>query len=322
MKSNTFLAAFAAAFIALAITAEAMAQQTAPLSRRAQVVLYDGPNFTGRSVRIQAGEDGSNLTNLNFNDRASSMRVLGNWEVCEHVNFDGACQRFNSDVANLGGFNDRISSVRVLATIPPPSRPTPVLLPRSGLQLYDNAGYSGQTFDAGSDVNNLSNTGFNDRTGSLVMAENETWQVCSDANYRGLCRSFSEPVADLTAVGLNNNISSMRRIGSPPIPGRPIVPPGGGLTQLSGETRGENGVGFFAIPRANGSAIDHCERSLSQTCGDTGADAVCRMAGYREASYYSILPPSQYGGTVHVGDGTQCRGRNCGAIINLLCTSD
>jgi hypothetical protein len=325
MRHFRYLAVLAAGFLALSIGAESLAQ-IEPLSRRAEIVLFDGPNFTGTNVTIRAGEDGSNLVNRRFNDRASSMRVLGTWEVCEHIRFEGTCRRFNGDVRNLGAFNDQISSVRVVSGNTGPSRPTipalPNETPRSGVHLYDNPNFNGQRHDVPVDNSNLQRTGFNDRAGSLVVAPGETWQVCVDSNYRSLCRQFSDSVADLNAFGLNNNISSLRRVGGPVTPGRPTVPPSNGFTNLTGETEGVNGVGFFSIPRANGTVVDHCERSLSGTCGDTGADAVCRMAGYREATFYNILPASQFGGTVHIGDGTACRGRNCGAIVNLLCVSN
>ena len=329
MFTKFFCALLFGASLALGSMSSALAQAQ-PLSRIATIVLYDGPNFTGQSVTIEANQDGSNLVNLGFNDRASSMRVLGDWEVCRDINFGGQCTRYNRDSVLYGPWDNQISSVRILRPNTP-TRPTvpggsqqPVDAPRTGLRLFDGPGFFGQRYDAATDVSDLNRTGFNDRAESLAMARGEVWEVCMDSNYRSQCRTFSEPIANLGDYNFGNTISSMRRLrGGPTTPQRPVVPGGGGYnTQISGETRGEAGVGFFAIPRANGSAIDHCERSSGRSCGDTGADAICRSSGYREAAYYTVANARQYGGTTHVGDGAQCRGGNCGAVINLLCTSN
>jgi len=313
----------------LAIVSGTSYAQTSSASRIAEITLYDGARFNGQSITIRAGEDGSNLVRLGFNDRTTSMRVTGNWEACRDINFGGECTRYSSDTVLYGPLDNQISSVRLLVPNTP-TRPTvpgggsqPVDAPRTGLRLFDGPGFFGQRYDAATDVSDLNRTGFNDRAESLAMARGEVWEVCMDSNYRSQCRTFSEPVANLGDYNFGNTISSMRRLrGGPTTPQRPVVPGGGFNAQISGETRGEAGVGFFAIPRANGSAVDHCERSSGRACGDTGADAICRMSGYREAVYYTVANARQYGGTRHISDGAQCRGGNCGAVINLLCTSN
>ena len=152
----------------LGIVGVAEAQTTQQLSIVPQITLYEHENFRGQSVTIRAGDDGSNLINYNFNDRVSSFRLSGIWEVCTDINFGGECQRYNSDAPRVGSRNDQISSVRMLIPRTPAIRPVP----------------------------------------------------------------------------------------------RPV--------SITGETQGANGVGFFAVPRANGNAIDHCEISGTFTCGDSG----------------------------------------------------
>lgn len=332
MNSYKCIAIGAVAVFAAAGGGSAYAQPS-QLSQRAQIELYDGPNYSGQRVTVRAGEDGSNLVSLGFNDRASSLRVTGDWEVCYHVNYGGQCRRFSMDAASLGNFDNQISSVRILVPNNP-GRPTvppnlPPDAPRTGIRLYDGANYSGQRFDAATDETDLSRNGFNDRASSLVMARGESWEVCMDARFRSQCRTFSDAVANLADYGFDDRISSLRRVGGGPVtPGRPTVPPGGGggggngLTQITGQTQGANGAGFFPIPRANGAAIDHCARSRDYNCGDSGADAICRMSGYREAIHYTLVDPRRYGGTVHIEDGIQCSGGNCRAIVDLLCTNN
>jgi len=57
------------------------------------------------------------LRNTRLNDRISSIRIRGPWEVCTDAYFRGQCQVIREDVWNLEQWrlNDRISSMRPLA---------------------------------------------------------------------------------------------------------------------------------------------------------------------------------------------------------------
>lgn len=78
---------------------------------RSSIVVYENANFRGAS-REFTSED-RNLGRTPFNDRISSMRVQGRWEVCTDAEFRGRCRIVEGDVRNLnGGFNDSISSLR------------------------------------------------------------------------------------------------------------------------------------------------------------------------------------------------------------------
>jgi hypothetical protein len=75
---------------------------------------YVDADYRGDSLCMNAGE---NLRNPGdrFNDRFSSIRVLGRARVVvyENENFGGARKTFSRDVSNLGDFNDKISSIEV-----------------------------------------------------------------------------------------------------------------------------------------------------------------------------------------------------------------
>lgn len=78
---------------------------------RSSITVYDDANFRGAS-REFTSED-RNLGRTPFNDRISSMRVEGRWEVCTDAEFRGRCRIVEGDVRFLnGGFNDNISSLR------------------------------------------------------------------------------------------------------------------------------------------------------------------------------------------------------------------
>ena len=97
---------------ALAVAAVALSAQAVA----AEVIFYEREGFGGRSYTTQ--KQIGNLERFGFNDRASSVIVLGErwerWEVCDEVRFQGRCVvlrpgRYPSLAAM--GMNDRASSV-------------------------------------------------------------------------------------------------------------------------------------------------------------------------------------------------------------------
>jgi hypothetical protein len=81
-----------------------------------RVVIYEGPNFSGRSYTVNSDYIG-NLDGTGFNDRASSLRVeRGYWMFCTDANLQGDCRTFGpGDYASLSWFSNRISSGRRIA---------------------------------------------------------------------------------------------------------------------------------------------------------------------------------------------------------------
>ena len=92
-----------------------------PPSHGGQIAFFEHSGFQGRAFQV-SGEVG-NFQQFGFNDRASSVIVLGErWEVCEHAGFQGRCVILRPGrYASLGamGLNDRLSSVR---PVPPTAR--------------------------------------------------------------------------------------------------------------------------------------------------------------------------------------------------------
>ncbi len=81
------------------------------------LILYDEENYGGQFVRTK-GEVSGFGRETNMNDKASSVRVNGNWELCEHANFKGRCVTVMQDVPDLRtlGLNNNVSSVRPAST--------------------------------------------------------------------------------------------------------------------------------------------------------------------------------------------------------------
>lgn len=88
----------------------------APLPMSGQITFFERNGFQGRSFNSE--RDVVNFERFGFNDRASSVMVLGErWEVCEHAGFAGRCVILRPgrypDLDSMG-LNNRISSVRVV----------------------------------------------------------------------------------------------------------------------------------------------------------------------------------------------------------------
>jgi len=82
--------------------------------------------------------------------------------------------------------------------------------------FYDQEGFHGHAFSSNGQINNLDHSGFNDRASSVIV-EHGNWQVCEDSDFRGQCivlRPGQYP--SLAAMGMNNRVSSLRRVGGGP----------------------------------------------------------------------------------------------------------
>ena len=179
---------------------------------RAMVELYERDGFAGRVLPINNAEN--NFPN-EFNDRANSMIIHnGHWEACENIGYHGRCQVYGPGrYANLGSMGNRISSIRPVAA-PQAGSPGPGGGWGGGARalLYEQPNFSGRMVVLNNEVvANLANTGFNDRASSLRV-EGGYWMFCRDADFLGECYTFGPGDYATLPGGLNNRISSGRRI--------------------------------------------------------------------------------------------------------------
>ena len=89
-----------------------------------------------------------------------------------------------------------------------------VAQPRRGgaITVSDDVNFQGPTMTFRSDVPDLRDFQFNDRISSLVVDPGDSWEVCEDTNYGGRCLVVTGAERDLRTRGLNDVISSMRRV--------------------------------------------------------------------------------------------------------------
>mgnify|MGYP003651942047 FL=1 len=189
-----------------------------------------GSGYSGAVVHADAGYRGdglqvdgvvADLAHVRFNDRISSISIRsGVWEVCTDANFRGKCATIDTSIARLNDLrlNDNISSIR------------PVGYNRGDMRndnhwrgaqrggqadvvLFSSADMRGDPLGINGDMPNLSDYRFNDKASSILVTRG-TWLACEHANYRGRCEVISRGSGDLRPIGLNDNISSIRRYDS------------------------------------------------------------------------------------------------------------
>jgi hypothetical protein len=149
---------------------------------RAEITLYQHPNFQGREVSIDSSVTDLRMIAKFWNDETDSLRVSkagfgGGHDrderradrVCvyEHVNYQGHSQCWDSgeeieDLRDIG-WNDGISSVRTFG--------------RTKVAFYEHAGFDGQRLIVDRDIPDLTqvrangNSNWNDRISSVRVGE-------------------------------------------------------------------------------------------------------------------------------------------------------
>jgi len=193
----------------------------------AQITFYENDDFQGRTFSTSAPVD--SFANHGFNDRASSIIVTTDrWEVCQDAGFNGRCVvlrpgRYPS-LASMG-LNDRVSSVRTVGRNArvDDQRYAPLPDARADYRqdavpaapqviFYEEEGFQGRAFSTAETIENFRNTAFNNRASSIVVS-GERFEVCQNSGFRGRCvvlRPGRYP--SLVAMGLNDQISSVRVI--------------------------------------------------------------------------------------------------------------
>jgi hypothetical protein len=147
----------------------------------------------------------------------------GTWELCSDAGFGGQCRVYGPGrYSSLGRLAGQVSSIR------------PAAAGGSGsggggwggggnwgsggwgagnrVVLYEGPNLSGRSYVLTTDyLANFDGTGFNDRASSLRV-ERGYWMFCTDASFRGNCRTFGPGDYPSLPYGLSNQISSGRRI--------------------------------------------------------------------------------------------------------------
>ena len=177
------------------------------------ITFYQDDNFRGR--QFTTDRPVANFAGNGFNDRVHSAVVHdGRWEICVDQDFGGGCGVLAPGAyPELGAYAGRVTSVRPIQG----RYDAQGQVNRSGgrgarATLYEGPNLSGRSYQVNGMMQNLGTSGFNDRASSLRV-ESGYWIFCSDADFKGECRTFGP--GDYPALaGINNAISSGRQIAS------------------------------------------------------------------------------------------------------------
>ncbi|MBL8517481.1 MAG: beta/gamma crystallin family protein [Betaproteobacteria bacterium] len=195
-----------------------------------EAVVYAAENFRSGSRTLTGRMD--NFDTIGFNDIVGSIIVhRGNWQFCTDANYRGNCQTLGPGRYNTldNGLRNQISSAR-------PERGSGNhggnqggnqggnwgggsgwsgggwSGSRGSVTLYEYGEFIGRSYTITGTVNNLDPTGFNDKASSVVI-ERGTWEFCTDAHFRGTCRTVGPGRYGSIPPEMDSKISSVRQVG-------------------------------------------------------------------------------------------------------------
>jgi hypothetical protein len=88
------------------------------------------------------------------------------------------------------------------------------------VRIYEHDNFGGRSFTANGPVGDFARHRFNDRASSVIV-RGGSWQLCDNARFGGRCvvlRPGRYP--SLSAMGMNDRVSSLRPAGPPRYPRR------------------------------------------------------------------------------------------------------
>jgi hypothetical protein len=189
-------------------------------AQAAQLTLYEHPNFNGAQATLRGWTP--NVSRIGFNDRTSSLVIdSGRWEVCTDADFKGSCVILaRGEYPTLDRIlNDRISSAREVGSYGD-RRGAYNDWGRGTIQLFGRPGFGGRSLTLDSDAASLARSNFDDRASSVVVTRG-TWELCSEPDFRGQCRTFAPGRYGDLGYGMGNAISSARLVR--PLRDAPVV---------------------------------------------------------------------------------------------------
>ena len=177
-----------------------------------------------------------------------------------------------------------LAAIGILAAIP---------AARADILFYQQDGFRGRSFVSDQTIPNFADLGFNDRASSVIIRSG-SWQLCTDAYFRGRCVTLQPgEYPSLRSMQLENQISSARELDwHRPGPGGP--PPGG--PRPAGQVELYEGNGFsgraFPISGPTSSFPAQFNDRASSMVVHEGYWEACENIGYRGAC--QVYGPGRY----------------------------
>jgi hypothetical protein len=189
------------------------AQQALACDGSEGVYLYEHRNFGGRCLRFTA--DAPDLSAFNFNNAASSIRVVGNYTGVLYVdqNYSNLASAYSVDSGNLDGSvvdEDRASAIRVIRGYRQSGDET---CRGDGVYLYEGTRYTGRCVRYTGDESDLADQVFNNQASSVRIVGGYTARLYVDQNYGGAEVLLSQSIEDLNSTAVGNDRASSIRVG-------------------------------------------------------------------------------------------------------------
>jgi Beta/Gamma crystallin len=200
-----------------------------------RVELYTGPRFSGANRAY--GVEAPNLSQSDsmFNDSVTSIRVTaGEWELCQHPNYTGACLVFGvgsyeylppqlqrqitsirpisqpAQGSNIDLFEQLFGGVRYTGQLDARVFSAGAPSTRHPIWLFDGREFTGRSLRTRNDIPDLRQYQFNDVAGSVFVTHG-TWEICEDLNYTGRCYTAG-PGQHFELPFGRNGATSLRRV--------------------------------------------------------------------------------------------------------------
>lgn len=260
----------------------------------AQVTFYEREGFDGDSFSTRRPI--SDFRQFGFNDSASSMIITGDagerWQVCEDIRFNGRCVVLRPGrypTPRAMGLNNRVSSVQAVSRVDAPAQAVVAAAAPVRLVVYEKPDLGGRSMVAQEDVADLRRTGFDERISSVEVFGGP-WEVCQDNGYAGHCAVLRPGrYPSLSAIGLDNRISSMRIVlrehGPGADPARVVFFGQEGFGGRSFSTQGEQ-TDFSGTARNDRASSAQVYGGPWELCPDRGFAGACVVL--RPGNYPSL----------------------------------
>ena len=251
----------------------------------AELTLYAEPNFSGPQVTLRGWTP--SVSRVGFNDRASSLVIdSGRWEVCTDADFKGSCVvLLPGEYATLDQtLNNRISSAREIGTYGE-RRGAYGDWGGGSIQLFGRPAFGGRNLVLESDAPSLARSNFDDRASSVVVSRG-TWELCSEPEYRGDCRTYPPGRYGDLGYGMAREISSarlVRPVSEAPVVLRPgqALPPDAPARAVLFAERGLRGTSLAVAGPVNDLGRSNFDDNAQSMYVESGTWVVCRDSYYR-----------------------------------------
>lgn len=177
----------------------------------AEMTIYKQPYYRGAQLTLRGHTP--SLVGIGFQDQASSIVVSsGRWELCTQPDFKGDCVTLGpGEYPTLDArLNHRVESAREVGTYAAQTGGYG-RYGRGSIELYGQPGFGGKSMQLERDAQTLEGTGFNNRASSVIVNEGH-WQLCSDSDYGGTCRTFAPGRYPDLGYGMTKEVSSARLV--------------------------------------------------------------------------------------------------------------